>query len=328
MSTEAPVAPVSAPVSAPAPQAAPTAPQGQSSAPVAAPSAAVEPWYKDWLKADGSLNNSALDRLPDHLKPLKGTWERAKSIEDIGQSMLHSQFLNGKKALAPLPADAPAPVLAERKQLLDSLNGVPPTPKDYGIAKPADLPDNAWSQPAADNLAAWAHENSVSPAAAAKLMATHAEIIKGQIAEQGRYEGQFWAKEQTAFETAIRADNIPNDRASALVEKGALALGLDLSNEQTKTFMKGADARLMAMRHAIAIGEDRVVTANGGNNTVQDPKQAADDIRTNPANPLHSAYWNKDGKASRTAHDSAVEKHNEYLKMDAAKNPAPVRGRR
>ena len=283
-------------------------------------SSAVQPaWYSEWIKQDGSLNPSALERLPDHLKPLKDIWGRAKSIEDVGTMDLNSRHMNGKKGLAPLPADAPKEVLAERKALLDTINGVPPSAKDYGIAKPADLPDGAWSQPAADNLQAWAHKHSVSPAAAKELMTAHAEIIKGQIAEQSKYESTFWAGQQQAFEAQIRQENIPTDKASALVEKGAIALGLDLNDEQTKTFMKGKDARLMAMRHAIAIGEDHVVNGSSPNTGEADPEAAARDIQRNPANPLHAAYWNKGGTLGRAAQEAAVEKVNGLLRQAEAK---------
>lgn len=281
--------------------------------------ATVEPFYKDFLQSDGTLNHKSLERLPEHLKPLKATWERAKTIEDLGTMYLNSQMLNGKKALAPLPPDAPAHVVTERKQLMDTLNGVPTTPKDYGITRPQDFPENGWSQPAADNLAAWAHKHSVSPQAAKELMQEHGKIVQAQLAEQAQYETKFWQEQQTAFDAAIRQENIPSERANALVEKGATALGLDLTNERTKTFLKGSDARLMAMRHAIAIGEDKAVTATTGTTAVPDPAAAAADIRTNPANPLNAAYWNKDGKYSRAAHDAAVERHNEFMKLAAAK---------
>jgi hypothetical protein len=75
----------------------------------------------------------------------------------------------------------------------------------------------------------------------------------------------------------------------------------------------------MALKHAVSIGEDHAVTANSTNTGIDDPEAAASDIRSNPANPLNAAYWNKDGKYPRSAHEAAVQKHNELLQMASAK---------
>ncbi len=297
------------------------APAAQPPASGATTGSAVQPaWFRDYIKEDGSLNPSALDRLPDHLKPLKSTWERAKTFEDLGTMHLNSQHLNGKKALAPLPADAPEHVRTERKALMDSLAGVPATPKEYGIARPQDLPEQFWSEPAANNLAAWAHKHSVSPAAAKELMMTHADLIKGQAAEHEQYVSKYHGEQQAAFEAQIKQENIPGDKASALIEKGALSLGLDPQSAETqKLFKDSAAVRLMAMRHAIAIGEDHAVTSSSTGTQEPDPEAAAKDIQGNPANPLYAAYWNKDQKYSREAQQSAVEKVNGLLRQASAK---------
>ena len=302
----APVAPVT-----PAP-AAPASP---------APSSGVqEPWAKDWIKADYTFDHKALERMPDHLKGLKPTLERSKSLEDFLTTFQNQQVLVGKKALAPLPSDAPEPVRAERKALIDTINGVPPTPKDYGITRPQDFPETQWNQPLADSFTQWAHENSVSPAAAKELIAIQMEAVKGQLGQQAQYEQQFYADQDKAFTATIQRENIAADRASALVEKGALALGLDLNNEGTKNFLKGTDARLMAMRHAIAIGEDRAVGENGQSPGAEgNPADLAKDATSNPANPLYAQYWNKDGKFSRSVQDAAIARVNGWHQMAVAK---------
>lgn len=305
MSTEAPPAPPAAP-----PAGAP---------PAAAPSAATQPFYADWLGADGALNTKSLDRLPDHLKGMRPTLEKYGKIEDALMGWQNQQMMAGKKALAPLPADAPAAVLAERKQLLDTINGVPADSKGYAITRPQDFPEQAWSQPAADNLAAWAHKHSVSPAAAKELMMEHGKITQGMMAEQQQHETNFWADQQKAFDGIIRQENIAPERASALVEKGAIALGLDPNDPETKLLLQGSKARLMAMRHAIATGESGTVQAQGSSPAIPDPSAAASDIQTNPANPLHGPYWNKEGKYSRAAQEAAVAKHLELLRLSAAK---------
>ncbi len=288
----------------------------------------AEPWAKDWIKPDFTLNHTALDRLPDHLKPLKEVLGRQKSFEDVLVVMQNQQVLNGKKALAPLPDGSPAHVMAERKALLDSINGVPPEAKDYGFAKPADLPDGQWDPKMAEAFSAWAHKHSVSPAAAKELLGLQVGNVQAQLGAQAQYEQQFWQQQDVTFNAALKQSNIPADRAAALVEKGAIALGLDVTNEATKTLLKGSDARLMAMRHALAVGEDTFVQGGNGASAGPAPGEAAKDIMHNKANPLYNAYWNRDGSVPRGVMESARAKVDELLRLDAAKNPAPNRQRR
>ena len=307
---------------APAPIA--PAPDAPISAPPSNPqtSGISEPWAKDWIKPDFTFDHKALERLPDHLKGLKPSLERTRNLEEFLTVHQNQQVLVGKKALAPLPADAPDPVKAERKALLDTIQGVPPTPKDYGIARPQDIPEGQWDGKLADSFSAWAHKNSVSPAAAKELIGIQVAAMKENMGAQQAYETQFYAKQDQAFAATIQRENIPLDRASSLVEKGALALGLDLNNEDTKNFMKGSDARLMAMRHALAIGEDRAIPEGGGaQGTDQNPAELAKDATTNPSNPIYGPYWNKEGKYSRSAQDSAIQKVNGWHQQAAAKNP-------
>lgn len=327
MSTEAPTAPITdtpaAPAATPPPNGGSGSPQGNGGH----SSGVSEPWAKEWIAPDFTLKHSALDRLPDHLKGLRPVLERQKTFEDVLTVMQNQQVLNGKKALAPLPSDAPSHVQAERKTLLDTINGVPPTPKDYGLGKPADLPDAQWHQPMADSFAAWAHKHSVSPGAAKEMLNIQANFVKEQLVGQQQQEEQFWSGQQQLFESTIKRENIPTDRASALVEKGALALGLDLNNEQTKIFLKGSDARLMAMRHAIAIGEDRTPTgATGGGD--RDPGALAKAAMSDPADPLYAQYWNREGKFSRSVQEAAVARVNGWLQQAEAKNSSARPGRR
>lgn len=300
--------------------------QGQSSASTGTgqgSSGISESWAKSWIQPDFTLNASALDRLPDHLKGLRPTLERQKNFEGVLMALDHASTLAGKKALAPLPAGSAPEVQAERKQLLDTINGVPSKPQEYGIARPADFPEAHWNQKLADSFTTWAHKHSVSPAAAKELVFDiQANAVKESLVSQAQYETQFWAGQQQQFEATIRRENIPADRANALVEKGALALGLDMNNEATKTFMKGAESRLMAMRHAIAIGEDSSgagLTANGGAD--RDPAALAHSAMKDPSDPLYAAYWNRDGKYSRTDHEAAVAKVNGWFQQAEARNP-------
>ena len=287
-----------------------------TAATTAAVSTQPEPYYKGLYNEDGSINPKNWERLPDELKDLRPTLERQKDINGILHDLKHSRFLAGQKALAPLPPGSPPEVVAKRKELLDTINGVPKDVKEYGIAKPADLPDVAWNPKLADGAVAWAQKYSVAPSALKELVGLTGELAKSQLAQQEQYTQQFWTQEQKTFEATIARDNIPADRATALVEKGAIALGLNLQDAKTQTFLKGADARLMAMRHALAIGEDSAATqGTGTEGGAKDYYALARDIQANPANPEYAVYRNTEGKYSRSQHESVVNKVNEYLRL-------------
>lgn len=310
MSTEAPVAPPVEPT--------PTAPP--------APAPVGARWESEFIGQDFSFNHKALDRLPEHLNPLKDTLARSKNFDGLMASYSNLQQMASKKALAPLPANSPAEVVAERKQVMDTINGVPKEAKDYGIAKPADLPDQFWNGKLAESYAAWAHKHSVSPGAAKELVEQQIGAIKEQLAAQAQYEKDFFAKQESAFAERIRQDNIPADRASGLVEHGARALGLDLNNPDVQTLLKNADVRTMAMRHAIQVGEDKFVDGKAPDAAANDPAKRANAVMHDPSDPLYAAYWNRDGKTTRSVHDAAVTQVNEWLRADAEKRQ-PRRGR-
>ncbi len=300
-------------------------------APASPPASGIqEPWEKSWIQPDFSLDHKALDRLPEHLKGLRPTLERQKNFEGVLMALDHAQAVSGKKALAPLPPGSPAEVIAERKALLDTINGVPKEAKDYGIAKPKDLPDAVWHQGLADGYAAWCQKNSVSPAAAKELMGLNLGFVQEQLKAQADGETKFWGGQQQAFEGVLKRENISPDRAAALVEKGAISLGLDITNEQTKTFLKGSDARLMALRHAIAIGESPTIQSTEGvKGVARDPSSEALDIQRNPANPDYAVYHNRDGKFSRSQVDAVKERVNELYRQATAKTAAAAgRGRK
>ncbi|MGA2018845.1 MAG: hypothetical protein ABSH26_18045 [Opitutaceae bacterium] len=287
-----------------------------------------EPWAKSWIKPDFSLDHAALERLPEHLKGLRPTLERQKNFEDVLTVMQNQQVLTGKKALAPLPPGSTPEVIAERKALLDSINGVPADFKQYGVARPPELPENQWNQPLADAFAQWAHKNSVPPSAVKELFGVQLGFIRQQLDAQRQYEATYWGKEDKAFEAAIRSDNIPAERVPTLIEKGLIALGIDPNNEQVKLIMRGNVARQMALRHALSTAEDTFVQGESKPGT-GDPKQAALDIAHNPANPLYPAFWNKDGKYPREAHEQARAKYEELMRLAVSRMPPSAgRGRR
>lgn len=301
------------------PPAAGTPPPSTTPPPLSAtPPPSNQPFHADWVKANGELNHASFERLPEDIRYVKDTLTKYKTPEEMIRGIAHLQTMGGKKGLIPLPADAPKEVMAERKALLDGINGVPKEAKDYGISRPADLPESAWSEPAAKNLMDWAHKNSVSPAAAKELMMNHAGIIKEQMAAQQQYETEFFANHQKAFDAQIRSENIPADRANALAERGATALGIDPSKPENAILLKNSSVRLAMMRHALATGEDTFARTGNGDGAPADPMAAAQDITHNKANPLYTPLHD----SSHPQHGVAKAKIDELWKQAAAKNAA------
>ena len=308
----------------------PDAPVLDAPPPAAPPAAPINntPYWQDLIGSDGTINHKSLERLPDHLKDVAPLLQNRKTMDDALMGWKQANTLASKKALAPLAPNAPPEVLAERKALLDGLNGVPKEAKDYAIAKPKDLPDAAWHQGLADGFAKWAQENSVSPAAAQKLMSLNLGFVQEQIKAQAANETAFWGEQQKAFDARIKTENIAGDRAAALIEKGIVAMGLDPANPQTAIWLKGSDARYVLMKHAMAIGEDAALTGNEGTGSGgKDYATEARSILSDKANPLNGPYWNQGNKYSRSDHDAAVSRYLELMKLDAAKNAVQDRRR-
>ena len=281
--------------------------------PVVPPGAAPE--VKTWANPDGTLNPTFYEKLPEDVAWMKDTLSKYKTREELVRGFANASSLAGKKGLIPLPDNAPPEAKADRKALLDGINGVPKETKDYGIERPKEIPEGQWNQGLAENFVKWAYENSVSPGAAKKLIAVQMEAVKGQLAQQAQYETNFWAEEQKNFEANVRTMNLGQDRATALVERGAIALGLDLANPKTQTLLKGADARMMAMKYALATGEDSTVTAEDGSQGEGDPMQLAQDAAHNKANPLYEPLHD----SSHPQHRAAKEKVEAWWKLAVSK---------
>lgn len=296
MSTEAPPAP---PPAAP-PPAAPPAPN-----------------LADWRKPDGTINHAAFAALPEDIRYVGDTLSKYKTDVDMFRGIANLQTLGGKKGLIPLPANAPADAIADRKNLLDSINGVPKEAKDYGFKRPEDLPAEMWSDKQAEAFSAWAHENSVSPAAANKLVKLQADFIKGQAAEQATYEKTFYETQAKAFSDAIRAENIPAEKADAMALAGAAALitGFDVTKPEHEALLKNADMKLAFMRHALSTGEDTFVAGEpGAGGGGANPEAEAKDIMHNKANPLYAPLYD----ARHPQHKQAKEKVDQLLRRATA----------
>lgn len=275
------------------------------------------PQLGDWRKPDGSINHAAFAALPEDIRYLGDTFAKYKTDVDLFRGVANLQTMGGKKGLIPLPETAPPEVRAERKALLDSIQGVPKEAKDYGFKRPDDLPEGLWSDKQAEAFATWAHENSVSPAAANKLIKLQSDFIKGQAVEQETGVKAFYDGQAKAFSDAIRAENIPADKADALALTGASALitGFDITKPEHEGLLKNATMKLALMRHALSTGEDTFVGGESGKGGSADPAAEAKDIMHNKANPLYAPLYD----ARHPQHKLAKEKVDQLLRKSTAK---------
>ena len=273
-------------------------------------SAVKEPYYKTLINADGTLNHKALDNLPDHLAALKPTLARQKSLDDVFTVMGNQQTLVGKKALGPLPPNATPEMVAERKGLLDSINGVPKDPKDYGIVKPENISNELWNDGLAKGAAEIAHKYSAPPAMLKDLVALQTAELQKQLLAQQDYERAFFAKQQDNLVQTLKLENIPLTKAQELAERGAQKLGLDLQNPDIQTLMKNSNVFLMAMRHALSTSEDKFVSGEAKSSLGGDPAALAKDATSNKANPLYAPYWDTQHPQNKMAKETVIQWRN------------------
>ena len=229
--------------------------------------------------------------------------------------MGNQQTLVGKKALGPLPPNATPEMVAERKGLLDSINGVPKDPKDYGIIKPENISNELWNDGLAKGAAEIAHKYSAPPAMLKDLVALQTAELQKQLLAQQDYERAFFAKQQDNLVQTLKLENIPLTKAQELAERGAQKLGLDLQNPDIQTLMKNSNVFLMAMRHALSTSEDKFVSGEAKNSLGGDPAALAKDATSNKANPLYAPYWD----AQHPQNKMAKETVNQWRKLAAAK---------
>lgn len=284
------------------------------------------PTATTWDNPDGSLNKAYYEKLPDDIAWMKDTLSKYGTREELIRGFANNVTLNNKKGLIPLPTNASKEALAERKVLLDGINGVPKEAKDYGITKPADFPDDYWKQSLVENFSKWAHEHSVSPDAAKKLITLQLANVQEEIRHQETFWQQHWANETKTFEEAVRTENIPGGLAKAneLAERGAKALGFNLEDANDKRILDNSKVRLAFMRHALATGEDTFVSGDADAAlTANDPMKLAEGAMHDKANPLYTPLYDP----NHPQHQMAKAKVDEWLRLAHARDTARQPGR-
>jgi len=274
---------------------------------------APKAFYDGLYGADGKLDKTAFDRLPEYLKPHKDLFAKYDTVEALLGGFSNSHSLAVKKAMAPLSGNEPPEVVAEHNALIDQLQGVPKDPKGYGIARPADLPEQFWNQAAADEFATLARQFHVSPAGVKAIMGLQERITKQELARGQQIEQEHWAKQDQLFEAAVQKLGISMDDAMALAKRGAATLGFDLKGNG----FKSAEARLAAIRMTNLVSEDKLIKGDPTGETQGNELEQARDIMSNPQNPLHAAWM---PGSTDPRHEQAVSKVAELYRIWGEKN--------
>lgn len=275
---------------------------GDAAAQAAAAAKAAEaaksvPYHKGFYAEDGKIDKTAFDRLPEHLKVHKDVFAKYDTFDALLSGFGNAHALASKKQLTPLPADAPANVVAERKALLDGVLGVPKEAKDYGIARPEALPEQHWDGALADKFATVAHKHSISPAAVKEILGIQLESTQAQLAKGQQMESDFFATQDKNFAAEVQKRGLAVDKATELATRAAATLGIDPKSP----IFKHADVRLALLRFTNLVSEDKLIKGDAADGLGGvDLLAQARDIAGNPQNPKYKAY-----------HDQSHPQHNE-----------------
>lgn len=288
--------------------------------PVGTPPAGTPPtngsFYSDWIKSDGTLNAESYSRLPEDIRYFGENLSKYKTPDELIRGFANMSHMASGKGLIPLPANAPAEAVAQRKALLDAANGVPKESKLYGLVKPEKLPDGVtWDDNRAGAFADWAFKHSVSPGAAKELFGWYMSQVEGDANSQQAYVSEFYAKQSEEWVKFVQGQKIPADQADAMVERGAVALGLDAANPNHAGLLKNAAVRAACLKHALATSEDSYVSGQPTAGGSAGPEQELNDLIHNPSNPLYEPLH----QSSHPQHRMAVEKADQLGRQVAAR---------
>lgn len=284
------------------------------------------PYYADLIGKDGALNHSSFERLPDNLKPLAPSLANIKTVDDLFAKMANLNTAVGRKALAPLGANATQEDRDAQAAVLRAVNGVPEKPEGYGFKRPEALPEQAWDDKFAGRIQGVLHKHHASPALAQELLAAQTEQVTANIQAQLQYEKDFYAQQDQEFRTAIGKDGLDYDKTMNLITRAAGQFGLPAESPM----LKNAGVRMMMLNVAKAIGEAKFVGGDGGAGGMKSDRATAEDIMHNKQNPEYLAYWaNVNGNPDHPKAGEVRKRVNDLLAAAAvAEKQAQAGGKR
>jgi hypothetical protein len=288
-----------------------TPPAGGGTPPAGTPPAGggtpnTTPFFADLYGADGKINKAAFDRLPDHLKGHKDTFAKYDTVEALLGGMGNLANLAGKKGLEPLPAGAPAEMVAERDALMKRLNGVPEKPEGYGVKRPDNVPPEQWNDEYVGGMMGLLHKHNASPSLVKALVEADTKFAETLRTKGDQDRVAAVAQERGKLKDVLTAMPGGYDKNLALAVRGARTAGLDPNDAIF------GDHRVVAAfaKFAGMISEDKLVSGDSADAGGGDDRAKALDIVNNKANPLYEAFHSP----THPQHDHAVQTRSAFNK--------------
>ena len=259
------------------------------------------PFFRGLYGEDGKINREAFDRLPEHLKPYRSTFEKYNTVEALLGGFGNLSTLAGKKGLQPLPDHADESTRAEFDHRVKEVLQIPKDPESYGITKPEGLPDEMWDPDFVKEATGVFHKFNVTPDGAKALVALDAARATRELERQQQAYHDHWQAQKAEIAQAFGEDTT---RKLAQATQIARKLGLDPADPAI-----GGNAKLVIAlsRMAAMTAEDRLGAEGGNQDRGLSPREMAKDIISNPSNPKHVAYHDTKNPAHQRVFDEVLE---------------------
>jgi hypothetical protein len=264
---------------------------GAAVATAGAGAAATPPpaWHASFFKADGGIDHSAIERLPEAYKDLAPTLATLKTGEDLLGKIKNLNALAGRKGLAPLPANATPEDIAAQQTVLRAVLGVPEKAEGYAFAKPADLPDAAWDPAFAKEAQEILFKHNGAPGLAKDLLALQTKFVQGNISAQQQYEQEFYTAQDNEFREGLKKTGDDYDKVMNLVNLQAKAVGVPADSP----LLKNATFRNVLLQFSKATSEASFKGGPGpGGDGTKSDRALAEAIVHDKTNPDYEAYHN------------------------------------
>ncbi len=251
--------------------------------------------FRTLIGDDGKFVPGYQDKLPDSLKEHGKHFQKYADPLQALQHTLNLQQLLGQKADAVVipgpdaPKEAWAPVL---KRL-----GVPDTPDGYNLKAPDKLPEGVKVDEAElKEFATFAHGLGLTPQQVAKLqeydLGRAAKSVAGSAEQAQAFESQEFLKQKELL-TKEWGNGPEAVKKQALAERAALTFGFTSEEVQNDPLFRNARFVMTLARAGAAMSEDTLVKGSDLN-SVGGLKAKAQDVISNPSNPLYGKYWDGD----------------------------------